>query len=59
MESELARFIIGGTVLLVGSERLGMSQWSGVARLFWLSPLWPGLRYSLIAAAMMLALQLI
>lgn len=59
MESELARFIIGGAVLLVGSERLALSQWSGAATRFWASPLWCGLRYSLFAATIILALHFI
>lgn len=53
-----ARFIIGGTVILVASER--MTFWGCIpARAFFLSPAWLVLRYALIATTMGLCLAVI
>lgn len=50
---ELARFILGGTVILVGAEHMAM--WDcGPARAFFLSPVWVVLRHTLIGATLVL-----
>lgn len=50
---ELARFILGGTVILVSAEHLAMQD-CGMARRFFMSPLWIGLRHALIGATVVL-----
>lgn len=53
----LARFILGGVLLLEGSYRLTMIG-SSTARIFFLSPAWMVLRYTLIAATVLLCISI-
>lgn len=53
----LARFILGGVILLEGSYRLAMVG-SGAARMFFLSPIWMVLRYTLIFATVVLCISI-
>lgn len=50
---ELARFILGGTVILVSAEHMAM-QGSDLARRFFMSPAWVVLRHLLIGATIAL-----
>lgn len=58
IEDLLARFIVGGIAVLQAAELLGVRDY-GPARIFFLSPAWLVLRYTLFTATVVLCLVLI